>query len=99
MRRWSSLVAAVATPLLVLAVVALPLVARAEAQPDIETDAPRVFSIQQRPYRLGHEFSLGLGVLPLDAFYKGMVIGAGYTYHFSDFWAWEMVNLNYSLNI
>jgi outer membrane beta-barrel protein len=85
--------------LLIVAVLAAPLVARAEAQPDIETDAPRVFSIQPRPYRLGHEFSLGLGVLPLDAFYKGMVIGAAYTYHFSDFWAWEMANLNYSLNI
>ena len=79
--------------------VALPAVARGEAQPDIETDAPRVFSIQPRPYRLGHEFALGLGVLPLDAFYKGAVIGASYTYHFSDFWAWEMANLNYSLNI
>lgn len=78
---------------------ALPAMAHAEAQPDIETDAPRVFSIQPRPYRLGHEFALGLGVLPLDAFYKGAVIGASYTYHFSDFWAWEMANLNYSLNI
>ncbi len=85
--------------LFVLALSLAPVVAHAEAQPDIETDAPRVFSIQPRPYRLGHEFSLGLGVLPLDAFYKGAVIGAGYTYHFSDFWAWEMANLNYSLNI
>lgn len=78
---------------------ALPMVAHAEAQPDIESDAPRVFSIQPRPYRLGHEFSLGLGVLPLDAFYKGAVIGASYTYHFSDFWAWEMASINYSLNV
>ncbi len=85
--------------LLVLSVLALPVMAHAEAQPDIESDAPRVFSIQPRPYRLGHEFSLGVGVLPLDAFYKGAVIGGSYTYHFSDFWAWEMANIGYSLNV
>lgn len=70
----------------------------AHAQLPLEDDAPRVFSIQERPYRLGHEFDLGLGVLPLDAFYVGAVLGFGYTYHFSDFWAWEIVNLNYSFN-
>ena len=85
--------------LLIASIIALPALAHAEAQPDIEVDAPRVFSIQPRPYRLGHEFSLGVGVLPLDAFYKGAVIGGSYTYHFSDFWAWEMANINYSLNI
>ena len=85
--------------LLVLSILALPALAYAEAQPDIEVDAPRVFSIQPRPYRLGHEFSLGVGFLPLDAFYKGVAIGASYTYHFSDFWAWEMANINYSINI
>ncbi|MBC7794072.1 MAG: outer membrane beta-barrel domain-containing protein [Clostridia bacterium] len=85
--------------LLASAIAFVPARALAEAQPDIETDAPRVFSIQPRPYRLGHEFSLGIGILPLDAFYKGAVIDASYTYHFSDFWAWEMANVGYSLNV
>lgn len=85
--------------LLASAITFVPALAFADAQPDIETDAPRVFSIQPRPYRLGHEFSLGVGVLPLDAFYKGAVIDASYTYHFSDFWAWEMANIGYSVNI
>lgn len=84
------------------AVIAAPIVlaasaARADFEADFEADAPRVFSIQERPYRLGHEFSLGLGALPLDAFYTGMVVNAGYAYHLSDFWAWEIA-AGYSLN-
>jgi outer membrane beta-barrel protein len=61
-------------------------------------EAPRVMSIQPRPYRLGHEFQLGVGVLPLDAFYVGAVVYGSYTYHFSDFWAWEIGGAGYSLN-
>lgn len=70
----------------------------AQAAITFDDDAPRVFSIQRRPYRLGHEFQLGLGVLPLDAFYVGAVASAAYTYHFSDFWAWEIAGGNYSHN-
>jgi outer membrane beta-barrel protein len=70
----------------------------AQAQLEFGADRPRVFSIQRRPYRLGHEFQLGLGVLPLDAFYVGMVASGSYTYHFSDFWAWEIAGGSYSLN-
>jgi len=79
---------------------ALPLwPSTASAQLEFGAERPRVFSIQRRPYRLGHEFQLGLGVLPLDAFYVGVVATAGYTYHFSDFWAWEIAGAGYSLNI
>jgi outer membrane beta-barrel protein len=70
----------------------------AHAQLEFGAERPRIFSIQRRPYRLGHEFQLGLGVLPLDAFYIGMVASASYTYHFSDFWAWEIAGGGYSLN-
>jgi outer membrane beta-barrel protein len=59
---------------------------------------PRVFAIQPRPFRLGHEFQLGAGVLPLDAFYVGVVPAASYTYHFTDFWAWEIASVGYSQN-
>ena len=70
----------------------------AAAQLEFDNERPRVFSIQERPYRLGHEFTLGLGVLPLDAFYVGVTSSASYTYHFSDFWAWEIAGGSYSLN-
>ena len=68
------------------------------AQLEFGVERPRIFSIQPRPYRLGHEFQLGIGVMPLDAFYVGMVLGASYTYHFSDFWAWEIASIHYSIN-
>ena len=81
----------------VLLAVSAPGAARADV--DFDDDQPRAFSIQPRPFRLGHEFELGLGVLPLDAFYVGAVLGFSYTYHFTDFWAWEIVALDYSFNI
>jgi outer membrane beta-barrel protein len=70
----------------------------AHAQLEFGAEKPRIFSIQRRPYRLGHEFTLGIGVLPLDAFYVGAVANASYTYHFSDFWSWEIAGGGYSLN-
>ncbi|MBN1960939.1 MAG: outer membrane beta-barrel domain-containing protein [Deltaproteobacteria bacterium] len=75
-------------------------ISRNAAAYDIESfnRGPRVFAIQPRPFHLGHEFQLGLGVLPLNAFYVGMVPTASYTYHFSDFWGWEIASAGYSLN-
>lgn len=61
-------------------------------------EEPRVFSVQPRPYRLGHEFQLGFGVLPTDAFYVGTVGVGSYTYHFTDLWAWEVISFAYSQN-
>ncbi|MEM6533392.1 MAG: hypothetical protein AAF654_12255 [Myxococcota bacterium] len=83
---------------LVVAASTLSLPAVAQAELELDIDEPRVFSIQERPYRLGHEFTLGVGLLPLDAFYIGTVASGSYTYHFSDFWAWEMIHANFSLN-
>ena len=82
----------------VVGLASLVLPRSAAAQLEFDNEAPRVFSIQERPYRLGHEFTLGLGVLPLDAFYVGVTATASYTYHFSDFWAWEIAGGSYSLN-
>ena len=85
------------SPLPLLLALCTPAAAQA-AQLEFEADTQRVFSIQPRPYRLGHEFQLGIGVLPLDAFYVGAVATGSYTYHLSDFWAWEIVSGSYSLN-
>lgn len=75
----------------------LALVPSARAEETVG-EGPRVFSIQPRPYKLGHEFQLGLGVLPMDAFYVGAVVTASYTYHFTDFWGWEIAGAGYSKN-
>jgi outer membrane beta-barrel protein len=58
-----------------------------------------VSAIQERQYRMNHELALQVGVLPLDAFYKGLVGEVGYTYHFSDHFAWRVGRGGYSYNL
>jgi outer membrane beta-barrel protein len=84
-------------PLLIAALLATPLAAEAADQDELESG--RVIAVQGRPYRLVHEFAVGVGVLPMDALYKGISLGGSYTLHFSDLWAWEIVDFHYSQNI
>jgi outer membrane beta-barrel protein len=56
-------------------------------------------AVQDRLYRMNHELSLGIGVLPADAFYKGYFAGLSYTYHFSDHFAWQVGRGAYSYNV
>jgi outer membrane beta-barrel protein len=74
---------------------ALPLVlallpAAAFAQLEQLENPGTVSAVQQRPYRMQHEFNLAVGVLPLDAFYKGLFAQVGYTYHWTDTFAWQV---------
>ena len=43
--------------------------------------------------------ALGLGVLPLDAFYKGIAAQLSYTYHFNDSFGWQVGRALYSYNL
>lgn len=79
---------------LALAALALLLAAR-EARADVDESAP-IFAVQNRLFQPRHEFHLGVGVLPINAFTKGITLGAGYTYHFSELWAWEIGQFTYS---
>lgn len=56
-------------------------------------------AVQDRLYRMNHELSLGIGVLPADAYYKGYYAGVGYTYHFNDSFAWQVGRGAYSYNV
>jgi outer membrane beta-barrel protein len=56
-------------------------------------------AVQDRLYRMNHELSLGIGVLPADAYYKGYYAGVSYTYHFSDSFAWQVGRGAYSYNV
>lgn len=58
-----------------------------------------VVAVQDRQYRMNHELTLGLGVLPLDAFYKGVIAQVAYTYHFTDHFAWQVGRGAYSYNL
>ncbi len=56
----------------------------------------RMSAVQERAYRMQHELDLGVGVLPLDAFYKGFFGQVGYTFHFNDVFAWQVGRGGYS---
>ncbi|HEX9507892.1 MAG TPA: outer membrane beta-barrel domain-containing protein, partial [Myxococcales bacterium] len=58
-----------------------------------------VSAVQDRQYRMNHELSFGVGVLPIDAFYKGLLAQLGYTYHFSDRFAWQVGRGAYSYDV
>jgi outer membrane beta-barrel protein len=58
-----------------------------------------VAAIQDRAYRMQHELGLSVGVLPLDAFSKGLYAQVGYTVHFSDTFAWTVGRGAYSYAI
>ncbi len=73
--------------ILVLSLMA-PLVAFAQAE---ELENPgTVSAVQERAYRMQHELNLSVGILPLDAFYKGLYAQVGYAFHFSDSFAWQV---------
>jgi outer membrane beta-barrel protein len=58
-----------------------------EETPYEESD--KLPAVQNRLYRVQHEFDVGLGVLPVDAFYKGVSLTGSYTYHLNDIWGIE----------
>src|SRR5882757_5080835 len=64
----------------------VPLVAAAD-----DENPARVSVVQRRQYTLHHELQVSAGFLPLDAFYKGVTVNVGYTYHFNDHFAWRVL--------
>jgi outer membrane beta-barrel protein len=64
-----------------------------------ELDSGRVIAVDEKPYRMVHEFAFAAGILPLDALYTGFSLGGSYTLHLSDIWAWEVVDFHYSANV
>jgi outer membrane beta-barrel protein len=58
-----------------------------------------VLAVQDRAYRMNHELTLGIGVMPIDAFYKGIYAQVAYTFHFTDTFAWQVGRGAYSYNI
>jgi outer membrane beta-barrel protein len=70
-----------------------PLVALAQTE---ELENPgSVSAVQERAYRMQHELDLVGGVLPLDAFYKGLYGQVSYTFHFTDTFAWQVGRAGY----
>ncbi|MEM1413601.1 MAG: outer membrane beta-barrel domain-containing protein [Myxococcota bacterium] len=87
--------------LVVLATLAcLSVPGRAAAQ-DAALDAEVAYAsraVQNRHYRGTHEITLFGGILPLDAFRKGLTLGGAYTWHIDDQWAWEAIGYLHSFD-
>ncbi len=79
--------------LLATTLTALPALAVSVRDPE---NPPMV--IQNRRYEMAHELTLQVGLLPIDAYYKGVTGSLRYTWHINDFHAWEMVSVTYSFN-
>jgi outer membrane beta-barrel protein len=76
----------------------LLVVAPAAAHAESDDQPGSVLVVQKRQFQMAHELSLGVGMLPLDAFYKGFTGNVGYTYHFSDHFGWKIGRFSYSQN-
>jgi len=61
-----------------------------------DLDQGKIYAIQDRSYRMNHEFALSFGFMPLDAFYKMFDISFHYVVHFDELWAWEAAHLTVS---
>ena len=49
-------------------------------------------AVQNRRYAQRHEFDAHFGVLPLDAFTKGLTLSGSYTFHPTNLFAWEVLH-------
>lgn len=77
---------------------ALSVASSAWAQ-DEDLSSGRVIAVQDRPFRLAHEFTASTGVLPMDAFYTGLSLGGSYTLHLTELLSWEAISFHYSSNV
>ncbi len=71
----------------------------ARAQYDDEEGGGTAVVIQNRKFKMAHELTLEAGLVPLDAFFKGVTLTGRYTLHFDDFNAWEIGAATYSFNL
>lgn len=57
------------------------------------------YVVQERLYAMRHELAVAGGVLPLDAFYKGLTVEGAYALHFADAFAWEVARFAYTFQV
>jgi outer membrane beta-barrel protein len=67
-----------------------PILAAGKPRGPAWEESDKLPAVQNRLYRVEHEFQVGIGVLPVDAFYKGVSFGGGYAWHITDLWAVEL---------
>jgi outer membrane beta-barrel protein len=85
--------------LITAAALCLALLAAPPARAQTPGQEGQLYSIERRNRMGNHELSASLGILPIDAFYKGITLQGSYTYHFNQILGWEVVGGMYSFNI
>ena len=81
-----------------IALVALVLALPATAFAKDDASPYSAVVIQNRKHDPTHEFTLGVGMLPLDAFRKSVTASGAYTLHFTPHVAWEVAQFYYSFH-
>jgi outer membrane beta-barrel protein len=88
MRSWIS--GSAAFSLLAVMAIAAPRPTLAQEQRGLELEeSDDLPAVQNRKYRNEHELDIGVGLLPVDAFYKGVSATGAYLWHITDLWAVE----------
>jgi len=77
---------------LALAVLALAGPAAAQEVDDEAMEDLRALAVQERHHQHWHELTVSFGLLPVDAFLKGLAVSGNYTLHFNELFAWEIVH-------
>jgi outer membrane beta-barrel protein len=78
-----------------LALVAVSAPSTSWADGDVDSTRVETYVVQERLFRQGLELTANVGILPLNAFDKGFVVGGAVTYHFTNLWAWEIAQGGY----
>jgi len=66
---------------------------------DDVNESLNTLAVQNRQHSMTHEFSAFVGILPMDAFTKGMTVSGAYSLHFSDVVGWEVGQFTYSFGV
>jgi hypothetical protein len=68
------------------------------AQPLDPFDVPLPTAVENKLFEPSSEFNAQIGFMPLDAFYKAVVLNLSYVDYYESFWGWEYFNLTAAFN-
>lgn len=66
---------------------------------DSQSSEEQVFAVQNRVFHRNHEIDLSVGYIADDDFFHVYPVGVGYTFHFTDHFAWEVCRAQYMFNV
>lgn len=64
------------------------------ATPEIAYELPKLVAVEPKAFNPRYDVTANIGILPIDAFYKGIALGVSYTQSYTTAWQWEILNVN-----